>query len=167
MQQRMTGCGAHIRSLDKIELAIRECLSEIKAGSVTKWSDRINPPNDPVASRCCAPGFHFVQAFTNRDILITQYVYLCAIREYIRKGGGSRGSYLVQDKNGKLPLPMLPEDFRFSLDDGKLLESVGEIALDIDSMECECEWNPVRPIPSEDNWFETVWAEYRQGNVIK
>jgi len=29
------------------------------------------------------------------------------------------------------------------------------------------EWKPVRPIPSEDNWFENVWGEYRKGNIIK
>ena len=152
MQNRMTGCGAHIRSLDKIEQAICECRAELKSFTTeTKIATNQEMP----------------QAFMNRDILITQYVYLCAIREYIRKGGGSRGSYLVQNTKGTLPLPTLPEDFRFSLDDGKLLESLCEIALDADSMECQCEWKPVRPIPEDDNWFENVWAEYRKGSVIK
>ena len=32
--------------------------NEMKAGSATQCSDRINTPNDPVAARCCAPGFH-------------------------------------------------------------------------------------------------------------
>jgi len=99
--------------------------------------------------------------------LVTQYVYLCAIREYIRKGGGSRGSYLVQNKNGTLPIESLPEDFRFSLDNGELSGSVCEIALDAATMECKCDWKPVRPIPSDDNWFENIWTEYRKGNVIK
>ena len=151
MQNRMTGCGAHIRPLDKIEQAIRECRAEL----ITPTPPQVVSPNE------------IATAFSLWDILVTQYVYLCAIREYIRKGGGSRGSYLVQDKNGKLPLPMLPEDFRFSLDGGELLGSVCEIALDADSMECECEWKPVRPIPEDGNWFENVWAEYRKGNIIK
>ena len=152
MQIRMTDCGAHIRSLEKIDRAIRECLVEIEsfASETTIATNREIP-----------------RAFLNRDILITQYVYLCAIREFSRKGGGSRGSYLVQDKNGKLPLPSLPEDFRFSLDDGNLLKNVCEIVLDANTMECACEWKPVRPIPSDDNWFENVWTEYRKGNVIK
>jgi len=153
MQKWMTVCGAHIRSLDKVEQAIRECLAEIKSfASETGITRNLEIP----------------LAFLHRDALITQYVYLCAIREYIRKGGGSRGSYLIQDENGTLPLPTLPENFRFSPDDGKLSESVCEIALDAVSMECQCEWKPVRPIPSdEDNWFENVWAEYRKGNIIK
>ncbi|MCL2711338.1 MAG: FAD-binding protein [Planctomycetaceae bacterium] len=152
MQNRMTACGAHIRPLDKIEQAICECRAEIESF---------------VADTIIFDDTEIPYAFLIRDILMTQYVYLCAIREYIRKGGGSRGSYLVQDKNGKLPLPMLPEDFRFALDDGKLLGSVCEIALDADTMECQCKWKPVRPIPADDNWFENVWAEYRQGNVIR
>ena len=157
MQKRMTDCGAHIRSLDKIEQAIQECLDDMKAGSVAKSREpsAVQSPNS------------IAQAFRNRDILITQYVYLCAIREYIRKGGGSRGSYLIQNKKGTLPLATLPEDFRFSLDSGELLDSVCEISLDTDTLECRCNWVPVRPIPVEDNWFENIWAEYRNGNVIK
>jgi hypothetical protein len=151
-QQRMTACGAHIRSLDRIEQSIHECLNEIKSFA----------QETRIASRQDIP-----QAFRDRDILLTQYVYLCAIREFILKGGGSRGSYLVQDQNGTLPLASLPEDFRFSLDDGKLLESVCEVAFDTAQMECRCEWKPVRPIPSDDDWFENVWKEYREGNVMK
>jgi len=152
MQRRMTGCGAHIRSLDKIEQAIRECLEEIKSF---------------VSDTKIASDNEIPQAFRNRGILVTQYVFLCAIREYIRKGGGSRGSYLVQDKNGDLPIESLPEDFRFSLDDGNLLSSVCEVALNAATMECHCEWKPVRPLPQNDHWFENVWAEYRKGNVVK
>jgi len=151
MQKRMTACGAHIRSLDKIEQAIRKCLSEMQSfASDTKIAADKEIP----------------QVFMNWDILLTQYIYFCAIWEYIYKGGGSRGSSLIQDKNGTLPLASLPEDFRFSLDSGELLESVCEIALNTASMECQCDWKPVRPIPTEDNWFENIWTEYRKGNVI-
>jgi len=151
MQHRMTGCGAHIRSLEKIEQAIRDCRREIASiATDTKISSTSDIP----------------RAFMNRDILITQYVYLCAIRDYIRQGGGSRGSYLVQDKNGRLPMASLPDDFRFSLDNKDCLARVCEIALDAASMTCQAHWTPVRPIPSDDNWFENVWAAYRKGNII-
>ncbi|MCL2006016.1 MAG: FAD-binding protein [Planctomycetaceae bacterium] len=150
MQKRMTDCGAHIRSLEKIEAAIRECLDELKSRkrSAAQFPDSI------------------VQAFINRDILITQYVYFCAIREYIHRGGGSRGSYLIQDAKGDLPIAMLSEEFRFSLDSGELRDRVCEIRLDMDTLECRCDWKPVRPIPTEDHWFETVWAEYRMGQTF-
>jgi hypothetical protein len=105
----------------------------------------------------------------NRDILITQLVYLNAIKEFIKNGGGSRGSYLVQDKNGILPIDSLPEQFRFSLDSGKLVTSVCELTLTKtdDTFSCTSEWLPVRPIPEDDNWFENVWTDYRAGNIIK
>ena len=157
MQKRMTACGAHVRSLDKIEQAIQECLSEMQITDGRREPATVSPKNTAATA----------YAFRNRDILLTQYVYLCAIREYILRGGGSRGSYLVRDENGKLPFLSLPEEFRFSLDDGELLGSVCEIALDAETWECQCDWKPVRPIPSDDNWFENVWAEYRQGEVIR
>jgi len=162
MQKRMTACGAHIRSLDKIEQAIQECLSEMKNEPKSRGQSAAQSPGTAAQS----PGTA-AQAFKNRDILITQYVYLCAIREYICKGGGSRGSYLVQDKTGALPLPSLPEVFRFLLDNGNLLENVCETSLDTDTMECQCRWVPARQIPAEDNWFENIWSEYRQGNVVR
>ena len=38
--------------------ALRAWKMDMKAGSVTECSDRINTSNDPVTTRCCAPGFH-------------------------------------------------------------------------------------------------------------
>lgn len=26
-------------------------------------------------------------------------------------------------------------------------------------------WTPCRPVPNPDGWFETVWKEYRTGEV--
>ena len=165
LQKRMTDCGAHIRSLEKIEKAIQECKSEIKAATRSMVSGDTVPGSLLPSAVCRLPSLP--EAFRNRDILLTQYIYLCAIREYILKGGGSRGSYLIQDKDGTLPLESLPEIFRFSLDGGELLESVCEIAFDADTLECQCDWKPVRPIPVEENWFENIWTQYREGNVIK
>jgi len=152
MQRRMTGCGAHIRSLEKIEQALVECRRELASMA----------DDTRIAS-----GRDIAQAFTNRDILITQWVYLHAIREYIRDGGGSRGSYLIQDPTGQLPLAGLPEDFRFALDNNDRLGRVCEIALDPATMDCHSRWTPVRPVPADDNWFENVWADYRKGQIIK
>ncbi len=153
-QKRMSTVGAHIRSLSGVEQGIEECRQDLeKLVDNTKISSIYDLPH----------------AFRNRDILLCQFVYLNAIREYIIKGGGSRGSYLIQDEKGKLPLEGLPESFRFSLDDGKLLDKVCEIELvrQGGTYGCVAEWKPVRPIPEEDNWFENVWNEYMKGNVIK
>ena len=106
--------------------------------------------------------------FIIRDILITQLVYLSAIEAYILKGGQSRGSYLVHDKTGELPLESFPEEFRFSNDGGKLDELVCEIELDISrDYHCDISWMKRRPIPREDNWFEVVWNDYMQNRIIR
>lgn len=155
MQKRMTRAGAHIRSLNECVRAIEECSKE--------WKDLIS--NTVLSSFEELP-----DAFRNRDILLTQYVYLNAIKVYIESGGRSRGSYLVYDDKGKLPIEGLSEEFKFVLDDGSITDKVAEVGLEIEDggqLRCNVEWKPVRPIPKEDNWFENVWNDYRSGNIIK
>lgn len=153
-QQRMTKSGAHIRSGEGAAKAIKECRRDIKEFMTATRMGTVQ---------------ELSQVFTNWDILLTQLVYLSAIREYIERGGRSRGSYLVQDEKGELPIPGLPEEFRFSLDDGELLGYACEMELRRDNGEwrCDADWRPVRPIPSGDHWFENVWNEYRRKEIIR
>ena len=150
----MTRAGALIRDLDECIKAIDECerewerlVEDTKLSSVDELPD----------------------AFRNRDILLTQYVYLNAIKAYIEEGGRSRGSYLIRDDEGRLPIEGLSDEFKFTLDKGELTDKVGEVELKIEgnNIYCSIEWRPVRPIPSEDNWFENVWNEYLKGDIIK
>ncbi len=153
LQTRMTKTGAHIRTMEGVADSIRECAADLE-----HFIDRTKP----------ASAGELSGAFLNRDILITQYVYLNAIKEFMDKGGGSRGSYLIQDENGELPVDSLPEEFRYSLDSGELSGMVCEIELLCDDGKhgCRTEWKAVRPIPQEDNWFENLWNEYMDGKVI-
>ena len=151
MQARMTKLGAHIRSLDGIEAGLGECLGDIKSYlDKTKISSNLELP----------------YAFQNWDIMVTQYVYLNAVKEYILQGGKSRGSYLISDSGGTLPFKGLDEGFRFKLDEGSLNDKVCEIAFDADCIRCTAEWKPVRLIPAEDKWFENVWENYRNNKII-
>lgn len=104
-------------------------------------------------------------AYQNYDLLLTQYVYLSAIANYIEKGGRSRGSYLIYDSNGELPLHELPEVFRFSLDEGRFSKTIQEVTYR--DGECYFDWVPVKPIPKGDDWFENVWNDYRKGAIFK
>lgn len=154
MQRRMTRAGAHIRSIEECTQAIEECKRELNTFE----------ENIKLSSTRELP-----EAFRNRDILLTQYVYLNAIKSYIEAGGRSRGSYLVYDDGGELPIEELPDEFRFVLDDGELTEKVAEVKLcmDGDDLSCDIDWKPVRPIPTEDNWFENVWNEYLRDEIVK
>jgi hypothetical protein len=108
------------------------------------------------------------EAFKVLDLALTHAVYLEAIREYLDRGGKSRGSYLVPDESGRLPCPGLAERWRFSLDSpddfvsGKILE----IGLD-DSGRVRKEWVDVRPMPSAESWFENVWNDFLKDRIIR
>ncbi len=93
-----------------------------------------------------------------------------AIDEYIRKGGKSRGSYLICGEEG------LAADagvcaaggVPVELDEGAFSDRVCETALDAGTMQCSFEWKPVRPIPSNyDDWFENVYNAYVRGEIVK
>lgn len=148
--ERMTRVGAHIRSFEKVS----ECTQEVKYMLHNlKECMKIS-------------GAHQLPyAYQNYDLLVTQYVYLSAILEYIQKGGQSRGSYLIYNQEGDLPNEKLDEQFRCRLDDGALARQVQEILYK--DAKCYIEWNDVQLVPQEDNWFEKVWSDYRKDRIIR
>ena len=100
------------------------------------------------------------------DILISQLMCLAAMEDYIAHGGKSRGSAIYSDTAGKKPFDALPEQCRFMLDAGDLSGRVQETRLCAANWTVQCDWRDVRPIPEEDDVFETVWRAYREtGNV--
>ena len=94
-----------------------------------------------------------VDAFRNRDILVTQLTYLSAMLFYADAGGESRGSYLVERESA--PAREAP---------GK--GCVEESSLNPDGFTVENRFQPVRPLPQDTAWFETVYNDYREGRVI-
>lgn len=103
--------------------------------------------------------------FRLRDVLISQIMYLSAMKDYAEQGRESRGSALYTDlENGRKPYPELPEEFTFTLDDGSRGNLIQEISWN--DGECGAVWRTVRPIPEDDDFFENVWRTYREnGNV--
>ena len=100
------------------------------------------------------------------DILISQLMCLAAMEDYIAHGGKSRGSAIYSDTAGQKPFDALPEQCRFTLDAGDLSGRVQETRLCAANWTVQCDWRDVRPIPEEDDVFETVWRAYREtGNV--
>ncbi|MBU1339678.1 MAG: oxidoreductase, partial [Acidobacteria bacterium] len=80
----------------------------------------------------------------------------------------SRGSFMVFDGEGEKPCPQLDESWRFTLQDSKnfTAKKVLEIGLG-ENGTIEKEWVDVRPIPQEENWFETVWNAYRKNDIVR
>ena len=146
----MSVCGAAIRDVRRIEEQIRkdkdllETLENavfVKDGKELRWFFRL------------------------RDTLISQIMYLSAMKDYAEQGGKSRGSALYTDPvNGRRPYPELPEEFIFAVDDGSRGNMLQEISWD--GGECRTEWRTVHPIPEDEDFFENVWRTYREnGNV--
>ena len=109
--------------------------------------------------------------FLIRDILTSQYVYLSAMADYLNHGGRSRGSVLYTDASGQLPLASeegaeldLPEVFRFRLEAG--LTDVVQESIWAGDGDPRFDWRPVRPIPTDDDFFENVWRHYRDDKNV-
>ncbi|MEW5899924.1 MAG: FAD-binding protein [Acidobacteriota bacterium] len=152
IQDRMSTCGAAIRDPDKVSKAVGEAWSLYRR---LKRELRVRSPQELPAG------------FKNLDLCLTHGLYLEAILEYVNKGGKSRGSYLVLDKEGILPGPRFAEEWRFSLNQPRSFvdQKILQISLDERGRVVK-RWTDIRPIPREDSWFENVWQDFREGRTI-
>lgn len=153
IQDRMSTCGAHVRDPVKIKEAIasswklyEELRSATRVSSVVRLAD----------------------AFKNLDLCLTHAVYLEAIGEYLEKGGRSRGSFLVLDPEGNKPCDCLGENWRFMLNpaDSFVDSKILELSLEKDKT-VKKKWVDIRPIPQPELWFERVWNDWMDDNIIK
>lgn len=149
MQERMSRHGANIRSA----VGVREALAENLAQQKRFEHPVLTAPHS------------LKNLYRIRDLLVSQQVYLEAIADYIDHGGTSRGSYLICDEKGKKPLDMLPELFRFSLEDRGLGARIQEMEYRPEGSIAY--WRDVRPVPTDDCWFEKVWRDYREGRYYE
>jgi len=151
-QERMTVNGAQIRDPRTADAAAAEAWSQW-----TKMKQSLKIPGPEFLPR----------AFKIFDLCLTHAIYLEAIKEYMIKGGRSRGSYLVLDPNGEKPAPGLDDRWKFSLagPDDFVSRKILEISLD-EKGKVRKEWVDIRPIPSADAWFETVWDDFRNDRLI-
>ena len=149
LQERMTRAGAHIRSIPALEAATTEA-----------WEQHRR-----IRESGCAAGSSsdLAECFKNRYLCFAHAVYLEAVLFALRSGAGSRGSAIalsnsgehVHDKLDETWL-MVPENSEFR---GKVLETLA------DGKAVVSEWVPRRPLPETNAWFETAWANYRQGGI--
>ena len=129
--EQMSNHAAHIRHKEGIDSLVVQAKSQL---------DTV--PGQSVISKV----EDLVLAFENIDLLITQYVYACAMKDYIRQGGGSRGSCLIYEDKSIIP-------------NNKILDSKIQETTYCQST-CQSTWEDVHPVPESDDWFENVWKEY-------
>jgi len=149
LKKRMSKYGGFIRSREKVKEVLSECLDELK-----NWPRNIQITDIK----------ELFNAFKYYDFLITQITFLKAIEAYSEKTEYSRGSCLMTNRHGELPLENIAEIFRFKYQDHTLFDQICEITFN--NGNCTVNWVKVRPIPKEDNWFEVVWKNYRKREGI-
>ncbi|MCL1927933.1 MAG: FAD-binding protein [Treponema sp.] len=148
-RERMSLAGGMLRNMESITHAMEEIKNMLD--SFVKVI-RIDNPGD------------LSLVFTLKDLLVSQYMYLSAMKDYFSQGGKSRGSALYFDKEGTKPHPALPDECSMKLDTGEFSAMVQEIMYQ--NKKCTVAWRPVRPIPPADDFFENVWKTYRENESI-
>ncbi len=153
VRERMTLAAAHVRRPEVVE---RETAAAWGLVRRLGRDLRVRSPRD------------LPSAFRARDMALTHAVYLEAIREYIARGGRSRGSALVADPAGSPVSPALGDEWKTSLTPADAFVSRNALEVRLDARgRPAATWVPVRPIPREDPWFETVWAAFRAGRIVR
>lgn len=98
------------------------------------------------------------------DMLLSQKMYLFAMLDYAKAGGGSRGSALYADSTGELPgfpgCQTFGELYRCRLDQKMHGQEVQEVTLKEGTPSASR--RPVRPLPDVDYFFENQWRIYRE-----
>ncbi|MCQ2423694.1 MAG: FAD-binding protein [Clostridia bacterium] len=108
--------------------------------------------------------FTLLELVINYDSLVTSAAMLASVLAYVRDGGLSRGSYVITDKSAE----DLVRDTSGVVCDTVHRGVIGRVsALSGSGISFGTAWVPVRPIPSEDNWFETVMRQFREGEIYR
>lgn len=147
---RMSACGGMIRNPAEMRRALQDTDALLK-----EYERTVRRPEPEQTGAF----------YRLRDMLLSQKVYLTAMLEYARNGGGSRGSALYTDPGGRMPDGDLPECFRCVPDDGKHGQIIQEIALE--NQKCTVWYRPPRPMPQSDYFFENQWRAFRQRNHLE
>jgi hypothetical protein len=137
LQNRMTLSAGHLRNKSELENALKAAKKLVRA---------IEKEGYPVSAG--------ENGLITAQLAFAHWAYLSAILYQVKSGVGSRGSAAVLDDEEKI----IPEDSSFRQ---KVLETK------YNGREFEHCFVPCRPIPSEDGWFETIWAAFRSKEVYQ
>ena len=113
-----------------------------------------------------------VKYFQVKDSLLTQYLFFSAISDYHKHYGQSRGSFLInRNKLNKtigerfISLPAKLSSYKFIKSDLDLTNQIQTISLTDNQIEIR--WVKTRDIPKSTNWFENVWKDFNDGNIVR
>jgi len=106
------------------------------------------------------------EVFRNYDMFICQLLCLSQMYEYMEQSGQSRGSFIIADDHAALTFKNEALTFNYALDT-MLFDRICVSAYRKDTLTVTHHWEPVRPIPQNDLWFENVWRDYREDKIYE
>lgn len=103
-------------------------------------------------------------AYQNEHLAMTSLAVLSTIEDIIKRGGGSRGAYMVIDRSGdRLVETRTGTRLPHRSENLAMRSEVAEARFD--GVDFRIEPTPVRPLPDDDSWYETTWHRWRAGEV--
>jgi succinate dehydrogenase/fumarate reductase flavoprotein subunit len=149
---RMSLAGAQIRS------------ESLVASEVSRAMDLLR---SVLSSGCKITGARELKhAFRTRHLCHAHAVYLQAIEYSMRSRVGSRGSAIILDPDGEKIHPLLDENWRIMPEDpvyrGRVLETEAGPDGSVSN-----HWKECLPVPEVNAWFETTWADFREGKIYE
>ncbi len=146
------------RNMSRFGAAIR------KEGEMQQALDGVMQMQQDLPALCGVSGpDQLYLVYRLRDILVTQGAVLSAMIDFSKTVGVTRGSSLYTAPEGELR-EGLEELFRLTTDGDNFAGQIQETYLEGNTYVNR--YRPVRPIPTEDAAFETIWQSYREcGNV--
>lgn len=144
----MSDCAAAIRDPAAMKAALKE-VHEMR----NSFADRVGISTDS----------ELYLVYKLQDQLLTQEALLTALVDYADCVGTTCGSALYCDPTGELRSG-LEELFRFRPDGGEKTGQIQQVKL-VDDL-CQATWRKVRPLPEQNDFFESVWRSYRENRNI-
>lgn len=144
-RQEMSACGAAIRDPVAMEKTLRSVDAQLE-----RLSNAGVMQIDEV-----------YRMYQYRDALVCQKAMLSAMLDFEKQVGTTVGSALCHDAGGDLRAG-LQEKFRFAPGAAPEMIQQGVLA----GEECQFTWRPCRPVPEENEAFETVWRRYQEDENI-
>lgn len=153
IQERMSACAGILRDQTQVEDATRAAWKLMeRAGRELRIPSAAKLPD----------------AFQALDLCLTHVAYLEALREYLARGGASRGSFLVIHPDGVRLHGKLPDSWRFMPPKASIGDDARILRLRLgEGRAIRARWIDPRPIPRVEAWFETVWDDYRHDRVVR
>ncbi|MDO8683716.1 MAG: FAD-binding protein [Armatimonadota bacterium] len=181
IQRRMTLYGGHMRRLETAEKAAaeaRDLYMGLRESFGTKSvSLSIGNISGALRDEKSVPkhtdAMELVQALRAEHMALAHLAFLEAVVEYLKAGGGSRGSFMALRDDGdeihpNLIDPDTGKPYRFVPENEALRATIAEVRLaEPNKAAFAIRRVPVRPIPQRDDPFELAWTAYRTGKVFR